>query len=123
MVWINLLFFVKAVGFTIEFTIISYKPPPICFNINTFIHGNLRSLGNPNNGLVKITPDILIVFLYNNNFVVTNPPKLWAYKNNGKSSLACFNNIMTSFYNFYIVAHPRGAPEYPNPLKSINNTS
>lgn len=59
----NLLFLVNAVGFTIEFIIMSYIPPPICFSINTFIQGIFLSLGNPNNGLVKITPLTLRVGL------------------------------------------------------------
>lgn len=56
MVCMNLLFFVRAVGLTIELMMISSRPPPICFNINTFAQGNCLSLGNPNNGLVNITP-------------------------------------------------------------------
>lgn len=56
MVRIKLLFLVKAVGLTIEFIMISSRPPPICFTIKVLIQGNFLSLGNPNNGLVNIHP-------------------------------------------------------------------
>jgi hypothetical protein len=118
-----LLFFVRAVGLTMEFIIISSRPPPICLTIKVLIHGNFLSFGNPNNGLVNMHPLIFNSLLYINNLVATKAPKLCAYKNRGKSSLACFKSKMTSFYSFYIVAHPLGAPEYPNPLKSTRRTS
>lgn len=75
-VCMNLLFLVRAVGFTIELMMMSYNPPPICFNIKIFNQGMLLSFEKPNNGLVKITPLTLMEGLSSNNLQVTNPPKL-----------------------------------------------
>jgi len=75
---IKWLFLVKAVGFTIEFIIMSSKPPPICLTINVLIQGNFLSLGNPNKGLVNMHPLTFNSLLYINNFVVTKAPKLCA---------------------------------------------
>lgn len=93
----NLLFFVKAVGLTIEFIMTSSSYLPINFTTNIFIHGKCLSLGNPNNGLVIITPLTFKFGLSTKSLNTVKAPKLWAYKKRGKSYLACFNNRMTSF--------------------------
>ncbi len=75
-VWMNLLFFVRAVGFTIEFTITSSRSFPMSLTIKILCQGRFLSFGKPNNGLVSITPLTGISGLSTSNLKVTRAPKL-----------------------------------------------
>lgn len=93
---------------------------PMSLIIKTLWAGKVLSLGNFMRADVVITPAKFNSGFLNAKDKINIPPKLWPYKNKGKSLLACFNKTSTSICNSAMVAQPLGPPEYLNEIINKN---